>query len=321
MEEIFTDADLDRLKNCCEVVWGRNERAPESVVAETRGEAFAVVAPTWRYGELEKFPRLRAILEVGGRHPSVDALDYAYCHRHRIHVLSCAPAFGPMVAEMALGMAIDATREITQSHNAFVAGEEQYLWHGNETAFTMYDKRVGLIGVGGLASSLIPLLRPFNVQLLGYDPWRTDAYLAAQGVQSAALEELLSTCDVIFVLAIPSRENKAFLNRAKLELIQPHAVFALISRSHVVDFDDLTALLHEGRFRAAIDVFPHEPMPHDHPIRSAPNVVLSAHRAGSVIGDSTLIGRMVVDDLEALVDGLPPWHMQRADFEVVSRLP
>lgn len=287
MEEIFSDEDLERLHDCCDVVWGKNERAPQAVVDEAKADAFAVVAPSWRYGELESFPNLKAILEVGGRHPSVDTLDYAYCHRHRIRVLSCAPAFGPMVAEMALGMVIDAAREITLGHNAFTNAQEAYLWHGNQSTFTLYNKRVGLIGVGGLANSLLPLLRPFDVELVGYDPWRTAAFLASQGVKCVTLEELLASSDVIFVLAIPSRENKAFLNRQKLELIQSHAVFALISRSHVVDFDDLTQLLHEGRFRAVIDVFPTEPLPEDHPIRTAPNTVLSAHRAGSVIGDST----------------------------------
>ena len=64
--------------------------------------------------------------------------------------------------------------------------------------------------------------------------------------------------------------------------IQPGAVLVLISRAHVVDFDALTELVLAGRFKAAIDVFPVEPLPLDHPIRRAPNAVLSGHRAGSV---------------------------------------
>ena len=77
-------------------------------------------------------------------------------------------------------------------------------------------------------------------------------------------------------------------------LDQPGAVLALISRSHLVDFDALTELVTAGRFKAVIDVFPQEPLPADHPIRRAPGVVLSAHRAGSVARDLRLIGRMVV---------------------------
>lgn len=321
MEEIFHPDDLVRLHACCDVVWGRDVPMPETLLEQHRADTFAVVTTRWRYGDLREFPNLRAVMEVGGRHPSPDALDYDACRDNGIRVLSCAPAFGPMVAEMALGLAIDAAREITAGHVAFCAGEEDYLWPGNVGTFTLYGETVGFVGFGGLAQSLKPLIEPFGVRLVAHDPWRTDQYLKDQGIEPMSLFELLSQARVIFVLAIPSVENKAQIDRAMLELIRQDAVFVLMSRAHVVDFDALTELLHAGRFRAAIDVFPEEPMPADHPIRSAPNVVLSAHRAGSVVGDSNLIGRMVVDDLEAMARGLPPWHMQPAEPEIVSRLP
>ena len=321
MEEIFHPQDLARLNACCEVVWGRDAPMPDDLIEQERGDAFAVVTTRWRYGDLQTMPKLRAVLEVGGRHPSPAVLDYAYCRANGIRVLSCAPAFGPMVAEMALGMAIDAARQITAGHERFRAGDERYLWHGNEDTFTLYGKTVGCIGFGGLAQSLTPLLQPFRCRLLAYDPWRTEQYLRDQGAEPHELEELLATARIIFVLAIPSTANKAQLDRAKLELIREDAVFVLMSRAHMVDFDALTELLFERRFRAAIDVFPDEPLPAEHPIRQAPNVVLSAHRAGSIVGDSNLIGRLVVDDLEAMARGLPPWHMQPAEPEIVARLP
>ena len=111
------------------------------------------------------------------------------------------------------------------------------------------------------------------------------------------------------------------LDRELLSLIRSDAVLVLISRSHLVDFDALTELLHQGRFRAAIDVFPQEPLDADHPIRTAPNTILSAHRAGTVWQDMHSIGRMVVDDLETMLAGLPPTKMQTAQPELVYRLP
>ena len=321
MAEIFDPADLKRLHACCEVVWGQDEAMPDALIAEHRQTAFAVVTTRWRYGKFNELPKLRAIMEVGGRHPSAATVDYDYCRANGIRVLSCAPAFGPMVAEMALGLAIDAARDLSAGHEAFRAGTEKYLWDGNVDTFTLYGETVGFIGFGGLAQSLKPLIAPFGCRLIAHDPWRTDQFLEDQGAEPVGLEELLSTARVIFVLAIPSVENRAQIDRAKLELIRRDAVFVLMSRAHVVDFEALTDLLCAGRFRAAIDVFPEEPMPADHPIRSAPNVVLSAHRAGSVVGDSNLIGRMVVDDLEAMARGLPPWHMQPAEPEIVARLP
>ncbi|MFN8490568.1 MAG: NAD(P)-dependent oxidoreductase [Caldilineaceae bacterium] len=320
LSEIFDPADLTRLHAMADVVWGRDEPMPEAEFTQAKTDAFAIITGRWRYGTVAEMPNLRAILEVGGRHPSPQALDYKICFAQGIRVLSCAPAFGPMVAEMALGMVLAASREIVAGHAAFTEGQEKWLHAGNVNTFTLYDQMVGLIGYGSLARCLRPLLAPFHCKLQVYDPWLPTTYLANQGVTPVSLETLLETSKVIFVLAIPSAENKALLGHEQLVRIQPDAVFALISRSHLVDFDALTELVTAGRFKAAIDVFPQEPLPLDHPIRKAPGVVLSAHRAGSVAQDLRNIGRMVVNDLEALLVGLPPLEMQVAQPEIVFRL-
>ena len=318
--EIFEPADLERLKSLAEVVWARDEQAPPEAVAAVRDDLWAIIAPDWRYGRLSDYPHLRAFLDVGGRLPSPSVLDYKACFARGLRVLTCAPAFGPQVAEMALGMVLAATREIVEGHNALVAGTEKYFWHGNEGTYTLFGQTVGFIGFGGLARALKPLIAPFGVELLAYDPWLPDHYLRQQGAVPVSLDELLDRSRIVFVLAIPSRENKALLDRAKLERLQPGAVLALMSRSHVVDFDALTELVTARRFKAVIDVFPKEPLPLDHPIRRAPGVVLSAHRAGSVERDLRLIGRMVVDDVETMLAGLPPTQLQRAEPELVERM-
>jgi phosphoglycerate dehydrogenase-like enzyme len=134
------------------------------------------------------------------------------------------------------------------------------------------------------------------------------------------LDELLSSSKIIFVFAIPTQENKAMLDRDLLSKIQKGAILALMSRAYVVDFEALTDLLYQRRFKAVIDVFPQEPLPKEHPIRNAPGVILSAHRAGSVERDLRLIGHMAVDDLIAMISGLPPTEMQLAQPELVYKL-
>ncbi|MBX3011645.1 MAG: hypothetical protein KF832_09050 [Caldilineaceae bacterium] len=318
--EIFEPADLQRLHELADVIWARDEAMPAAEFESIKHKLFAIVTGRWRYGKVAELPSLRAILEVGGRHPSPEVLDYATCFARGIRVLSCAPAFGPMVAEMALGMALAAARQIVTTHVRFTQGTEQWLHAGNTHAFTLYGQTVGMIGFGSLARALKPLLAPFNCPILAYDPWLPPTYLSSQGVTPTDLETLLSTAKVIFVLAIPSLENQALLTRAQLERIQSDAILVLISRAHLVDFDALTALAMAGRLRAAIDVFPQEPLPLDHPIRQAPNVILSAHLAGSVPQDLRAIGRMVVNDLEAMLRGLPPFAMQVAQPELIYRL-
>ena len=108
------------------------------------------------------------------------------------------------------------------------------------------------------------------------------------------------------------------LSRNLLERISPGGVFVLVSRAHVVDFDALTELVLAGRFKAAIDVFPSEPLEAHHPIRRAPGAVLSAHRAGSVREGLWEIGTMVVDDLEAILRGYPPQRLQEARHELTG---
>ena len=320
IDEIFDPNDLIRLREMAEVVWGHDEAIPREELERVKEDVFAIITGRWRHGSLDELTNLRAIMEVGGRHPSPKDLDYKNCFARRIRVLSCAPAFGPMVAEMALGMALTASREILEGHNAFVSGEEVYRHEGNIGTFTLYDQKVGFIGFGGLARSLKPLLQPFRPKILAYDPWLTNTYLTNQGVVAVELEELLKQSKIIFVLAIPSASNKEFLDRNLLKLIQPGSILVLISRSHLVDFKTLTELVSEGRFKAAIDVFPEEPLPKDHPIRKTPGVVLSAHRAGSVKKDLRNIGRIVVNDLELMLAGLPPMEMQVAQPEIVFRL-
>src|SRR5688572_33166713 len=104
LAEIFEPADLERLHGLADVVWARDEAMPSEMLGQVKDDLWGIIAPEWRYGPVTDFPRLRAILDVGGRLPSTATLDYAACFARGIRALTCAPAFGPIVADMALGM-------------------------------------------------------------------------------------------------------------------------------------------------------------------------------------------------------------------------
>jgi phosphoglycerate dehydrogenase-like enzyme len=321
IETIFTDEDLQRIQAVADVVWGNDEPIPDERLNAVADELEIIVTATWRHGHPSRFPRLRAILEVGGHLPPADELDYAYCFSHGIRVLSCAPAFGPAVAEHGLGLALASTRQIAWTDRAFRTGEPNWSHTAFATeigdTFTLYGKQIGMIGFGGLAHALRPLLAPFGCPIQVYDPWLTETFLRRQGVEPVDLDTLLATSRVVFVLATPTSSNRALLTGEKLDLISADAVLVLLSRSHVIDFDALTERLLAGRFRAAIDVFPEEPIGDDHPIRGASHAVLSSHRAGAISEGLHNVGRLVADDLEALCTGRVPQVMQVAQPEFV----
>ncbi len=273
MENILSPGDLNRLNTAADVIWGKDEPMPEAEIEKVRDEIVAIICGSWRHGEVNRFPKLRAIMEVGGGFPSPQSLDYPACFSRGIRVLSCAPAFGPAVAEMGLGLALACTRQIAWADQAFRHAEPNWSHTAFETElgipFTLYGKQVGFIGFGGLARALKPLLEPFGCPIQVYDPWLTDTYLRGQKVTPVDLDTLLSTSKIIFVLAIPSNSNRGMLDGEKLSLIRRDSAFILLSRAHLVDFDALTELVLGGRFMAGIDVFPQEPLPKDHPIRKA----------------------------------------------------
>ncbi|MDQ3671042.1 MAG: hydroxyacid dehydrogenase [Actinomycetota bacterium] len=319
MDDIFSTDDALRLSELAEVEWGRDEPMPLDEFKGALPSAFAVVTAGWRYGDvLDDASSLRAILTVSGGWPP--ELDYARCFERGIRVLSAAPAFAAAVAEMALALALASGRDVVREDWAVRAGEERWLSSADTLGtFLLTGKRVGFVGFGNVGRRLRALLEPFGCELCAYDPWLTEAYLRDERVEPVTLAHLLETSRIVFVLATPTSENQALLSRELLELVRPDAVLVLVSRAHVVDFEALTELVVAGRFRAAIDVFPEEPLDPEHPIRTAPGAVLSPHRAGLVQEALWEIGTRVVDDLEALVKGLPPRRLQLADPELATR--
>ena len=319
MDDVFSPAQVERLAAIAEIVWGRDEPMPLEEFTASLPDAFAVVTGGWRYGDvLDDAPNLRAILTVSGGWPP--ELDYSRCFERGIRVLSAAPAFAAAVAEMALALALACGRDLVAEDRAMRASEERFLDSASTLETSLLSgKPVGFVGFGNIGRQLRRLLEPFGCSLRAYDPWLTDAYLLQEGVEPSALPQLLGSSGVVFVLATPTTENRELLSRELLELLRPDAVLVLVSRAHVVDFDALTELVLAGRFRAAIDVYPSEPLEREHPIRGASHAVLSPHRAGLVPEALLEIGSSVVDDLEAMVKGLPPRRLQLAEPELAGR--
>ena len=293
-------------------------KLPADLVEATLPEAVAVVGQTdLDASRLARAPKLKAIVNVEGNF--VRNVDYAECFRRGIQVLTIAPAFAHPVAEMALGFALDLARGITRADRLMREGKEQYGLLGARDSFVLRGTTMSFIGCGNLGRALLPLLAPFRPRLLIHDPWLPDGLIREMGGEPASLSAALSEARVIFALAGVTEENRGLLSRERLEMIRSDAVFLLLSRAGLVDFDALLDLVAAGRFRAATDVFPVEPAPADSRARQVDGLLLSAHRAGASSSTFATIGEMVVDDLGLILQGLPPQRLQAARAETVGR--
>ena len=303
-------------------VVGIEESKPGKLAADlvdaTLPEAVAIVGQTdLDAARLGRAPKLKAIINVEGNF--AQNVDYAECFRRGIQVLSIAPVFAQPVAEMALGMALDLARGITRADRQMREGAEQYGLAGARDCFILRGALMSFIGCGNLGRALLPLLAPFRPRLLIHDPWLPDGLIRELGAEPASLDDALRKPRVIFALAGVTEENRGLLNRARLETIRSDAIFLLMSRAGLVDFDALLDLVAAGRFRAATDVFPEEPAPADSRARQVDGLLLSAHRAGALPRTLAAIGEMVGDDLGLILQGLPPQRLQPARAETVGR--
>lgn len=320
MTELFSAADRARLNDAFDVVWGRDEKMPDEVLEQNIGRAFAHVTTTPEVdaGYLARAPELRVVAEVSGAFP--DTIDYAACEARGIEVLSCAPGFRQSVAEMAVAMALSAGRGLVAEHELFRRGEEFWLDDRAGRDFTMFGQRIGYLGFGSIARETQRLLAPFAPEVLIHDPWLPDAVAEKAGAAKVSLETLFSEARCLFVCAAPTRENEGLVDARLIALMQPGSLLIVISRAHLVNFPDLVSSLEAGHIRAAIDVFPSEPVGQDDPIRALPGVILSPHRAAAVAGGRQLIGRMLVDDLLSMAAGGEPSRLQRARGANIAQL-
>ena len=315
---IFSKEDKNRLKTLGRTLWYEGQRAPDDFIEQHIADAVAIIGQTALPKErLDKAKQLKAVFNVEGNF--LPNIDYEECHKRNIHVLACAPAFAPAVAEMALGLMLVCARGITQADGDFRLGTEKYSGASNTDSLLLRGKTFGLVGCGNVGRNLLPFLRPFGGEIAVYDPWIHPHVLKQMGVRAVSLGELFQISNVVFIISAATTENQNIIDETHFNFMSKGSIVLRVGRAEVVDFDSLLDAVESNQIKAAIDVFPEEPLPLEHRARKIPNLILSGHRSGGLPETYREVGRMVADDLELIVRGLPPQRMQRAVPEVISR--
>ncbi|WP_199835860.1 hydroxyacid dehydrogenase [Streptomyces sp. TP-A0356] len=260
-------------------------------------------------------PRLRTVLHAAG---SVRSLIGEALWREGITVSSAVTGNALPVAEYALAMILLAGKD------AFGHRERFRRTHGHpspaETAgIGNLGRRVGVVGASRVGRRLLELLRPFDFTVLLHDPYVTPAEARALGAEALPLDDLLRRSDIVSLHAPHIPETHHLLDRDRLSLIRDGGVLINTSRGALVDHDALTDELLSGRLSAVLDVTEPEPLPAGSPLYGLPNVFLTPHIAGSLGNELERLGRIVVEELERLVAGLPLAHQVRhADLARVA---
>lgn len=139
-----------------------------------------------------------------------------------------------------------------------------------------------MLGVGGIGSEAARLCKAFGMRVIGIDARRTDKPAGVDELHGAAeLDALLPLADFVIMTVPHTPATEGLIDRARLQRMKRTAFLINIGRGMTVRLDDLAAALNAGEIAGAgLDVFEVEPLPKNHPLWSAPNVLLTPHTAG-----------------------------------------
>lgn len=182
-------------------------------------------------------------------------------------------------AELAVGLTIAALRDLP----GYVHAQREQQWTTHYSP-GLADKRVLLVGYGGIGKAVEARLQGFEVEIQRIARTaREEQNLAGETVRVLAMDQLrdaLAETDVAIIAVPLSAETTGLFGAAELAAMPDGGLVVNVARGPVVDTDALVAELQAERLSAALDVTDPEPLPEGHPLWSAPGALIVPHVGG-----------------------------------------
>jgi phosphoglycerate dehydrogenase-like enzyme len=311
-ERVFTKEDFEMFLRLFDVTVNVKDRNfSSSEVAEIITGMDGLVTG-WGSPELtdevfERADRLKIIVHSAGsiRPILTKSVVEKYIIPRDICVVSCRRAIAYNVAESTVGMMIMALRRWFDHIQAY---RERGVWRSREIPDNgqfLMGATVGIIGVGVVGREVIKLLKPFNVNILVYDPYLSEWEAGRLGVRRVGLNDLFEKSDVVSVHAPLTSETYHMIGRDQIKRMKDGAVLINTARGGIIDHDALIEECSKGRIIAFLDVTEPEPPPSNSPLRALKNVYVTPHVAGAGYYGYHMIGKIVVKSLEDFFAGRP----------------
>lgn len=203
-----------------------------------------------------------------------DAIDVPAATRHGIVVAYTPGVLNETVADFAFGLLLTLARRIHLGHMAMVQGGWTMHW-GHD----VHGKTMGILGCGRIGTAMARRASGFGMRLLSYDLCENPE-AQKLGVKLVPLDQLLEESDFISLHAALTKENRGLIGEAQLRKMKPSAYIINTARGALIDEMALAKALAENWIAgAALDAFTVEPLPAEHPLRKAPNILLTPHLA------------------------------------------
>ena len=224
---------------------------------------------------IEKLSRCKIIARYG---IGVDNVDLAAATRAGILVTNVADYCIDEVSDHALALLLVLARRIATAHGAVTAGAWDVVSHTGIRR--LRGQTMGLLGFGKIAKALASKVQPLGMKVLVYDPYLDAELISRHRAEGVSLDRLLAEADAISIHVPLSPETRNLIGQRELARMKSTAFLINTSRGGIVDEPALAEALKAGRIGgAALDVLSVEPPTQDHPLREAPNIILTPHLA------------------------------------------
>ena len=230
-----------------------------------------------------------------------DAIDVPAATKNGIVVAYTPGLLNETVADCAFALLLSIARRIHLGHQGMSAGRWEPHW-GHD----VHGKTLGILGCGRIGLAMARRGTGFNMRILAHDICANpDA--EKLGIQFVSLDELLSQSDFVSLHAALTPENRGLLNEARLRKMKPAAYLINTARGALIDEAALANVLNEGVIAgAALDAFVTEPLPAEHPLRTAKNVLLTPHLASFARETGARVSNTGAQAIVDLMNGRKP---------------
>lgn len=216
-----------------------------------------------------------------------------------VSISNARGAHGRATAELAVALLLATVRELPH----FAEAQHRGSWEPRD-AGTLADARVLVLGAGDLGGHVAAMLAPFGASATLVGRTARDGVVTLQDVPA-----LLPDQDAVVVVLPLSAATRGVVDAAFLARMRDGAVLVNAGRGPLVDTDALSAELVSGRLRAALDVTDPEPLPEEHPLWSAPGLLLTPHVGGDVHGATDRAWAVAAAQIRAFARGERPENL------------
>ena len=245
----------------------------------------------------ERLPGLRLLVTTGMANA---AIDLAAARDHGV-VVSGTGGLGLPTAELTWALILGLARHIVAEDRSIREGGWQRTVGSDLAGATL-----GVVGLGRLGSRVAKIGLAFGMDVIAWSQNLQSETAQAHGVRAVSKDELFGTADVITIHLQLSERTRGLITKDDLALLKPTASIVNTSRGPIIDEEALLEALSRGQLAGAgLDVFDVEPLPTDHPLRSAPRTLLTPHIGYVTDGTYRVFYREAIEDIAAFLAGHP----------------